>query len=255
VRNLTLRRATIVGVLAILGACADLPTRADQQRAPDLPAQDAQVQGCVSDGLCPLPPISGGWCEPWMELDWDCDDGGGECEASVGDPSDPEGAVSVQSCPGGGDGDTGGGGGVGGGGGDGGSGPGTVCPTSDTGSCPEPVCEIDCPAEEEEFDSDICPQPLRGRTVTTLIDVAGRNHEFQFTGRMNRVNPLMGRSPASYTISGPTLSEDGWWIAESGTIQLVCWGRWRFRNSLWVGSVFVQATDLHMVMAPGHPDF
>jgi hypothetical protein len=104
-------------------------------------------------------------------------------------------------------------------------------------------------------DSDICPQPLRGKTVTTLIEIAGRNHEFQFTGRMSRVNPLVGRSPAWYNISGPTLSEDNWWIAESGTIQLVCWGGWRFRNTLWVGTVYLQASDLHMVMAPGHPDF
>lgn len=104
------------------------------------------------------------------------------------------------------------------------------------------------------MDSDICPQPLLGRTLTTLVEVAGRNHEFQFTGEMERVNPLVGRSPAWYRISGPTASKDTWWIAESGTIQLV-WGRWRFRNSVWIGTVVVQATDLHMVMGPGHPDF
>jgi maltoporin len=44
-------------------------------------------------------------------------------------------------------------------------------------------------------------------------------------------------------------------MAERGKIQLVCWGRWRFRNTVWVGKVYVQATDLHMVMSPGHPDF
>jgi hypothetical protein len=107
-RNFMFRLATIAGVLFTLGACADSPTQSDQQRAPDLPVQAAQVEGCVSDGLCVLPPISGGWCEPWMELDWDCD--GGECEESVGDPTDPEESVGVQSCPGGGGG-TGGGGG------------------------------------------------------------------------------------------------------------------------------------------------
>jgi hypothetical protein len=114
-RNLVLRLAAIAGVLFTVGACADSPTQSDQQRAPDLPAQDAQVQGCVSDGLCVLPPISGGWCEPWMELDWDCDDGGGECMTSVGDPGDPQESVRVQSCPGGGGGGTGGGGDSGGG--------------------------------------------------------------------------------------------------------------------------------------------
>lgn len=253
-RNLVFRLATIAGVLFTLGACADSPTQSD--RAPDLagPAQDEQVvtpQGCVSDGLCVLPPISGGWCEPWMELDWDCDDGGGECMTSVGDPTDPEGSVGVQSCPGGGD--TGGGGGGGSTPPPGGTDPGDEpCIESDTGSC-SPVCEIDCEPTTE--DNSICPQPLEGRTLTTLVNVAGRNHEFQFTGTMKRVNPLVGRSPAWYKISGPTASEDTWWIAESGNSQLVCWGRWHFRASLWLGTVYVNATDLHMVMGPGHPDF
>jgi hypothetical protein len=185
-RNFVLRLATLAGVLFTLGACVDSPMEANHRSAPDLPTRDAHVHGCISDGLCVLPPISGGYCEPWMELDWDCDEGGRECEESVGDPTDPEEAIGIESCPGGG-GDTGGGGG------DGGGDPGTVCPTSDTGSCPAPECEIDCPAQEEEFDTDICPQPLLGRTVTTLVNVAGRNHEFQFTGTMNRSDPLVGR--------------------------------------------------------------
>ena len=94
-----------------------------------------------------------------------------------------------------------------------------------------------------------------GKTLTYLVNIAGRNHEFQFTGTMRRVNPAVGRSPAWYYISGPTVSKDSWWIAESGTIQLVCWGAWRFRNSVWIGTVVVQDDDLHMVMGPGHPDF
>lgn len=110
------------------------------------------------------------------------------------------------------------------------------------------------PCEDEE-NSDICPQPLLGRTVTALVNVAGRNHEFQFSGQMDRVNRLVGRSPAWYTISGPTASKDNWWIAESGKIRLVCWGRWTLGNRLWIGSVYVQHTELHMVMSAGHPDF
>lgn len=245
-RNFVFRLAALAGVLFALGACADSPTQSDQQRATDLaaPVQDKQVtpQGCVADGgVCLLPPERGGWCDPYEELDFSCEDDD-QCMTSVGDPTD----VTVQGCPGDGGGTPPPGGDTGGGD------PGTTTPPDTTG---EPVCEIDCPAEEEEFDTDICPQPLRGKTVTALIPVAGRNHEFQFTGRMDRVNPLMGRSPAWYKISGPTVSEDNWWIAQDGTIQLVCWGRWRFRNTLWVGRVYLQASDLHMVMAPGHPDF
>jgi hypothetical protein len=107
-RKSVLRLALLVGTMLSLGACADSPTQSDQQRrAPDLaaPAQDELVapQGCVIDGLCLLPPISGGWCDPYEELDWSCDDdGGGDCMTSVGTPTDPEGATTVQSCPGGG---------------------------------------------------------------------------------------------------------------------------------------------------------
>jgi hypothetical protein len=248
-RNLVLRLAAIAGVVLTLGACADSPTQADQQRAPDLaaPAQDEQVtpQGCVIDGLCTLPPISGGWCDPYEELDWSCDDD--PCMTSVGDPTDPEEAVSVHGCPGGG-----GGGALPGGGTQPppGSGPGTT--PVDSTALP---CELDCPAEEETADTDICPQPVSGRTLTYLATIAGRNHEFKFRGVMRRVNPAIGRSPAWYEISGPHVSRDSWWIAQSGNIQLVCWGRWSFRNSFWIGTIIVQSDDLHFVMGPGHPDF
>lgn len=251
-RSLPSRLGVFVGLVLTLAACADSPTQSDQQRVADVaaPAEEQQVapQGCVVGGICPLPPISGGWCEPWMELDWDCDEGGGECLSSIG-PTDPaDGAV--QSCPGGGD--SGGGLGGGGGGGDGEGDPGT-CIESVTTPCPDGECEADC--EETAEDNSICPQPLEGRTLTTLVNVAGRNHEFQFTGTMKRVDPLVGRSPAWYEISGPTASKDTWWIAERGSIQLVCWGRWHLRHSIWLGTVVVQSTDLHMVMGPGHPDF
>lgn len=251
-RKLLLRLATLAGVLLLGAGCADSPTQPDYKDAPELapgdaPALDQQVQGCVTDGLCILDPIivDPGECDPWMSLDW-CS---GDCMTSVFEPLDQ----SVQSCPG----DGGGGGSGGGGTAPAPTDPGTICPTAETSTCPtEPICEVDCPADgEQEEETDICPQPLSGKVATALVNVAGRNHEFKFTGTMNRVNPLVGRSPAWYKISGPTASNDNWWIAESGNIQLVCWGRWTLRNSLWVGTVYVQSTDLHMVMSAGHPDF
>lgn len=153
----------------------------------------------------------------------------------------------MQSCPGDGSGDSGGG-----------TppppddGP-TTCPEAKTSECPQPPAEEcdDCNAPEEA-DADICPQPLMGRTLPYLVNIAGRNHEFQFSGTMWRVDA--GRSPSTYNISGPHASKDNWWIAESGTIRLVCWGRWVTR-SFWYGTVVVQDDDLHFVMAPGHPDF
>lgn len=229
----------LAGVVLTLGACTDSPTQPDRQRVADVtPAvavHEAQVQGCVLEGFCFLDPISGGWCEPWMHLDWTCDDGDSECTTSAGDPRDLEWATAVQGCPDGGTPLPGGGD------------PGTAPPDST-------ACGADCPPEGEEEDSDICPEPLGGRTLTYLVNIAGRNHEFQFTGTMHRVNPLSGRSPAWYRISGPTASKDTWWIPESGNIQLVCWGRWHFRT-VWLGTIVVQDDDLHMVMGPGHPDF
>lgn len=257
-RNLVLRLAAIAGVVLALGACADSPTQPGEQRAPDLaaPVQDEQVapQGCVLDGLCVLPPISGGWCEPWMELDWSCDDGG-DCMTSVGDPTVPEWASTVQGCPG-----TGGGGG-GGGGTPPPPGcappPGAMYPTSNTGECATPPDSVECeecnPPEEE---SNICPQPFLGNTQPALITVAGRNHEFRF--HSSPAYPFRrltgGRSPATYEIGLPTSSTDTWWIAERGTITVWCRGAWITRR-LWVGTMTVLDSDLHMVMGPGHPDF
>jgi hypothetical protein len=63
-----------------------------------------------------------------------------------------------------------------------------------------------------------------------------------------------GASPATYRIGLPTTSRDGWWIAESGTIRLVCRGAWITRR-IWLGQAYVVGSDLHMVMGPGHPDF
>ena len=159
-RKFVLRLVAVAGVLLTLGACTDNPMLSDRP-TPDLApgaatVMDAQVtpQGCVSLGECGvLPPISGGWCEPWMELDWDCSDGGGTCMSSVGDPTDPEEAVTVQGCPGG----DGGGGGRPGGGGTApppGGDPGTICPTAATGACPtEPPPPDTCKTGERMVDA------------------------------------------------------------------------------------------------------
>ena len=220
-RNFVFRLATIAGVLFTLGACADSPTHTAQQRAPDLTVQDAQVQGCVSEGLCVLPPISGGSCEPWMELDWDCDDSGGECEESVGDPTDPEESFGVESCPGGGD--TGGGGGWNGGGDGGGDDPGTICIESYTEPCPPGEDD-----EEEEY-TGIVAAPVMGKVATALVPIAGRNHEFKFEGTFWRVNPAVGRSPAWYRIDPAARRlvriAGGWRRAAAS--RLVCWGEVR----------------------------
>lgn len=254
-RKFTLRFVVLAGAVLTLGACADIPTQPDQQRAPDLaaPAQDEQVapQGCVIDGPCVLPPISGGWCDPYEELDWSCDDE--NCMTSVGEPTDPEGATTVQGCPGDGS---------GGGGDDGGGGttppppgcdPGTVSPTSVS-----VASECDGEGEEEEY-TDICPQPIMGKVATALVPIAGRNHEFKFEGTFYRVNPLVGRSPAWYKMdpTRPALSKDSWWMATSGNLLLVCWGRYVtvMGTRVWGGTVYVQDTEISVVMGPGHPDF
>jgi hypothetical protein len=257
-RNFMLRLTMLAGAMLTLGSCADSPTGSDRQQRtadvpPGAPVHNTQVvQGCVLEGLCILDPVSPAPCDPWESLRWCDGEGDGDnCMTSVFDSSD----LTVQSCPGDDGGMPGGGGAPPPPPGDG-----TTCPVDEAPTtCPVPpdsaACEADCPPPEEEVDSDICPEPLDGRTLTYLVGIAGRNHEFKFTGRMNRVNPLVGRSPAWYKISGPTASKDTWWIAESGNIQLVCWGGWRFRNTVWVGTVVVQDDDLHMVMGPGHPDF
>lgn len=235
--TLLVRLSTLAVLLFTLTACADSPTEFDQQRSTSDPAEtaplmDDQVQGCVIQGHCVLPPISSTPCDPSENLDWCSDD---DCMTSVFQPADQ----SVQSCPGGGGGTPGGGGAP-----PPPSDPGTLCPTADTGACPP---------EEESI---ICPQPFLGNTQPALITIAGRNHEFQFhssaTYPFTRLTA--GRSPATYRIGLPTTSKDAWWIAESGTITVWCRGAWISRT-LWVGTMTVLDSDLHMVMGPGHPDF
>lgn len=136
VRKLALL-AGFAGALLTLAACADSPTLPDQrERIEELASGrgrvlDQQPQGCVIEGYCVLPPISGGGstCDPHLELDWSCD-GDGDCLTSAGNPADPEGVLVVQGCP-----RTGGGGG-------GGSypsppdDPDPICPTVATSACP-----------------------------------------------------------------------------------------------------------------------
>lgn len=84
--------ACFAAMLFTLGACADSPTGlAPQARPADLTnteaLSDQQVQGCVGDGVCILPPVSGGpkapVCDPWTSLNW-CEGEGGGCITSVG---------------------------------------------------------------------------------------------------------------------------------------------------------------------------
>lgn len=159
---------------------------------------------------------------------------------SVDDPTD----VTVQGCPG-----------------DGGGTPppgGDTPPPSggDPGTTPTdsiPDC-VDCNPPEEE--STICPQPFLGNVQPALITVAGRNHEFSFSSTPTYPFTRLtgGASPATYSIGLPTTSKDAWWIAQAGTITVWCRGAWISRK-LWVGTLTVVGSDLHMVMGPGHPDF
>jgi hypothetical protein len=175
-----LLRLVVPLLVLVSAACADHPTTPAAIPATD-PLSDCYWR---DDGTAVCSSKSPDWsCDPWESLDW-CEDDGGGCMTSAGNPTDPEEAVTVQGCRG-----------LGGGGGGGytpppgGDDPGTTPPDST-------ACEQDCPAEEETEDSDICPEPLGGRTLTYLATVAGRSHEFKFTGTMRRVNPLVGRSPA-----------------------------------------------------------
>lgn len=225
--------ALLAGVLFILGGCSDSPTLHDSAGAPARAMLNQQGQGCVTDGLCILPPliVDPGECDPWMSLDW-C---GGDCMTSD---------HGMLGCP------------PGGGGGDPGDGgappsppptdPGAICPTADDGSC--------IPPDEESI---ICPYPWLGRTQPTLITVAGRNHEFQFSSTATYPMRLKSaaRSPAIYEIGFPTTSTDAWWIAEAGTVTVYCRGVYVSRSRTWVGTVTVLDSDLHMVMGLGHPDF
>ncbi len=218
--------------LLMLAACADSPTAPHGVADRALPAYETQtVQGCVTDGLCLLPPISGGGstCDPYLQLDWNCDDGDGDCMTSALGGNTDTAYVGLTGCI-----------------------PSPTKPGGGIGEEPQPEPE---PGEEEY--SDICPQPILGKVATALVPIAGRNHEFKFEGPFWRVNSLVGRSPAWYKIPRPTLSKDDWWMAESGNILLVCWGRYTIvlGTRTWVGTMYVQSSDLHVVMGPGHPDF
>lgn len=88
-------------VVVLTAACVDSPTEPQgrSERVGTRPAYDSQtVQGCVTDGYCVLPPISSGECDPYLELDWSCDDGGDCMTSQPGDVSDTE-IVPLSACP------------------------------------------------------------------------------------------------------------------------------------------------------------
>jgi hypothetical protein len=99
-----------------------------------------------------------------------------------------------------------------------------------------------------------CPRIL-GKVVTAGIRVAGTLHTFKFEGPFIRIG--LQSVPGTYPIK-PTVSEDGWWIAESGTITVDCWGFYipiNSRANVFIGRATYRTGDLHMVMGPSHPDF
>lgn len=99
-----------------------------------------------------------------------------------------------------------------------------------------------------------CPKVL-GKVITAGIRVAGTLHTFKFEGPFTRSSATS--VPATYPIR-PTVSEDGMWIAESGSVTVYCYGFYipiRSGVRVFVGTASYASSDLHMVMGPSHPDF
>lgn len=112
------RLAGILAVVMMAAACADTPTEPVSVALPGTAPMQDELQGCVVDGVCLLPPIGsggGGWCDPRTT---DCGDGGWDTCITSAPVTDDAGVVYVSSCPGGGT-EPGGGGGTGSGTGDG----------------------------------------------------------------------------------------------------------------------------------------
>lgn len=86
-----------------MSGCTDLPTGpqlgAEQVVGTGSSVDNQTVQGCVIEGYCVLPPISGGGstCDPHLQLDWSCDDGGGDCMTSQ--PGTETDLLAPASCP------------------------------------------------------------------------------------------------------------------------------------------------------------
>ncbi|HEU0016332.1 MAG TPA: hypothetical protein VFQ45_21815 [Longimicrobium sp.] len=130
----------VVATLLAAG-CSDAGTLPEAPEAPVAAPPSGPANDYVLD---PVIVIGTPECDPYMEADWSCDDGGGECMTSYSG-----GEASLASCPGG----TGGGGGGGGGGGTGGStgGTGTTTTTKqDAAACPG--CGERAPTEAEKKD-------------------------------------------------------------------------------------------------------
>lgn len=91
--------------LMLIAACADAPTAPQltggEAMAGAMSSYDSQtVQGCVIEGTCYLPPISGGGstCDPYLELDWNCDEGGGDCMTSLPGSETDAAYVGLAGC-------------------------------------------------------------------------------------------------------------------------------------------------------------
>lgn len=166
------RLAAIIAVLIMAGACTDTPTEPAAALPGGSPLGD-ELQGCVVDGVCVLPPIGsggGGWCDPRVS---DCGDGGwGTCLNS----GSIDGADAINSCPG----DDGGGGG---GGGDGDDSP-YPPPDEESGFDDyHPMVPPDCtkavllPWEHAYCTSEVPTGERLTRTLSALDRIAARGGE------------------------------------------------------------------------------
>lgn len=225
-----LHQVSLVLLLAFISACSESPT--------DSSGRHTALRGPVGVVTAPTDGGTPTQCDPWTDPDWcQTSPGAGECMADVG--SDPTLAATFD-CPG-----------HGGGGNEGIIGGGTTGTGTEPGAGDSysPATDAD-----NDFSATTCPLTLSGKVITAAIQVAGILHTFKFTGPLARVSGA--RSPATYSVH-PTVSEDSWWIAESGTIQVNCSGFYSpqaFGFRLWIGTAtFAGESDLHMIPGPNHP--
>lgn len=92
--------AVAIFAMLLMGACVDMPTAPSAAGTNGTaPAYDLTPQGCVLEGYCVLPPISGGGCDPYLELDWSCDNDG-DCMTSQPVDAPDSALVTLSGCAG-----------------------------------------------------------------------------------------------------------------------------------------------------------
>jgi hypothetical protein len=245
-RKILLYLVALTASLLTLGACVDSPTLWDQQpRAPvatSSPAgvQDAQVQGCVTEGTCVLPPISGGGCDEW---DYSC--AGDDCIASTGH-GDP-GGTTVQGCDGGGGdggGDYDGGGGSSGGGGGSGGTKGPLCP--DTG-CSSPPPPDTCKTGEQVVDAPGVSGQFQALWLESRLKGVEKGGWVVSNGTSLRLVPFQN---ATFTACGIDLYE----APPAGTVSLVHthpWPLWTVNPCGYVNTGTPSQEDVQALQLTG----